>query len=214
MRWAAASLLACVACSPPDSVKVVDGWLTGYRDLDVEAVVANTWAGDKALVRKSVEAVKNEPRSGPALALPPLPLSFEIIEIEKKPAPDRHIILTKVKMKNPLPYEAEKVGQDLGDFPRTRSQRRRFLSVRDGDDWGVKLDLAAVMKRSAFVDAFTAHLESRRFEDAERMLSAVPPLPDEANVHPKDRLIPTLEAELKKARSRRVRTSSTSTTTR
>ncbi len=202
------------ACTPPPSVQAVDRFLTAYANEDVDGMVAATWPGDRALMRDCAEAVKTAPTSTLALALPPLPLSHEVVEIEDKPSADRHVVLVRVKMKNPLAYEAKRVGQDLGDFPRTRTQRRRFLSIREEGRWGVKLDLAAVMRRAEFVAAFSKLVSAKRFEDAERMLAEVPPSPDEANAQrKKDRLATALEEELADARKRlKVKTSSTSTT--
>ncbi len=208
-----ALLALAAACTPPPSVKAVDTFLTAYANKDADAMAAATWPGDRALVRDCLAALETSPTSTLALALPPFPLSHEVIEIEDKPAEDRHVVLVRVTMKNPLAYEAKRVGQDLGDFPKTRNQRRRFLSVREGDRWGVKLDLAAVLRRAEFVAEFTRLLTAKDFAAAEALLAEAPPPPDEANAQlRKDRLVTDLEAELAETKRRlKVKTSSTST---
>lgn len=206
----AAGALLLAACSPPPSVKAVDRWLDGYAAADSALVVANTWPGDRALVARCLAAVKQTPTSSLALALPPLPLSHEILELEDKPTDDRHIVLTKVTSKNPLPYEAERVGQQLGDIPKTRSHLRRFLAVRTEEGWGVKLDLATVLRRAAFAERFIAQLEAGDIANAEASLADVPPPPDEANALKRsDRLVETLREELATAKKRRTKTSTT-----
>lgn len=210
------ALVALAACTPPPSVQAVDRFLTAYGDNDVDAMAAAAWPGDRALVRDCMAALQTAPTSTLALALPPRPVSHEILEVEDKPAEDRQIVLVMVTMKNPLAYEAKRVGQDLGDFPKTRKQRRRFLAVREGDAWGVKLDLAAVLRRAEFVERFTRLVSAKDYDGAEALLAEAPPPPDEAEARMrKDRLVPDLEAELAEAMKRaKVKTSSTSTTAR
>ena len=188
------------ACQPPSSVQAVDRWLTAYAAADVETMVAHTAADDREYVRRAMTT--DSKTSSLALALPPPPLSHEILEIERKDGPTRHVVLCRVKMKNPLPYMSEKVGQDL-KIPKTRTRRRRFLSVRGPDGrWGVKLDLRQVLARTRFVRDFREALRQRNFVHAEAMLTSVPASPDEANVQSsKDRLAATLAADLRAATS-------------
>ncbi len=190
-------LVGLIACQPPPSVQAVDRWLTAYADGDVDAMVANTAPADRALVRQAMASPSTT--SSLALALPPRPLSHELIEIESK-APGRHVVLTRVEMKNPLPFMSERVGQRL-EIPKTRNRRRRFLSVQASDGpWGVQLDLAQVIKRTAFVRRFQAAVASGDLKGAEAMLDNVPAPPDEANaLSKKDRLADTLRQSLKEA---------------
>ena len=160
-------------------------------------MVSNTVVADRALVREAMAAPSST--SSLALALPPRPLSHELLEIESK-APGRHVVLTRIEMKNPLPFMSERVGQRL-EIPKTRNRRRRFLSVRSTEGrWGVQLDLAQVVKRTEFVRRFQAMVASGDLTAAEAMLEAVPAPPDEANaLSKKDRLADTLREALKDA---------------
>ncbi|MEM7678381.1 MAG: hypothetical protein AAF449_20505 [Myxococcota bacterium] len=200
------------ACTPPPSVQAVDGWLSAYAQGDVERMLAHTTPDDRNLLR---EAMSPTTTSSLALILPPRPLSHELLEIEKKSSDgSRHIVLCRVKMKNPLAFMSEKVGQQL-EIPRARTRRRRFLSVEGADGrWGVKLDLAQVLARARFVQRFEQRLRARRFDDAQRMLSQIPRPPDEANVQrTKDRLEERLRAKLKTAQASSHRGTKTSTLT-
>ena len=135
-----------------------------------------------------------------ALALPPRPIGHELLEIESKSA-GRHVVLTRISMKNPLPFMSEKVGQRL-PIPKTRTRRRRFLSVRQANgEWGVQLDLEQVMKRTDFVRRFQRAVGRGDFTHAEALLEQVPSPPDEANAQSKkDRLPATLSRVLAEAR--------------
>lgn len=190
--------LSLSACRPA-SVEAVHGWLTAYGAEDVDAMVAHTWSGDRDLVRDAMAATRT---STLGMALPPRPLAFELIEIEDK-APGRHTVLARVEMKNPLAYVAEKVGQDLPDVPKRRPEQRRFLSVQEGETWGVKLDLAAAVRRVEFAAEVQRLIDRRRFDEAEARLKDVPPPPDEANALKRsDRLSETLQARLARGRTR------------
>lgn len=195
-------LVACVACSPPPSVRAVDQWLSAYAAGDVETMIANTTPADRALVREAMAAAARSKTSSLALALPPQPIRHELLEIEKKSADGRRqVVLCRVTTKNPLPYMSERVGQPL-DIPKTRTRRRRFLSIR-GDDgqWGLKLDLERVIARTAFVERFRATLARRDYVAAERLLDEIPAPPDEANAQRRaDRLRASLREALAKAR--------------
>jgi len=192
------ALVALTACEPPGSVQSVQGWLDAYIVSDVEGMVSHTWFADQSLLRDALSTKT----SSLALFLPPQPLSYELLEIEKKSADgNRHVVLCRVTMKNPLAFMSEKVGQKL-DIPKTRTRRRRFLSVRGPDGhWGVKLDLPRVLARTRFIHRFERALRARRFDTAERLLENVPPPPDEANAQQsKDRLRKKLQTQLAAAR--------------
>lgn len=147
---AAAALIAgtLAACSPPPAVQAVDAWLAGYAKGDVEAVVAQSIDADRALVRAALAELDQVPTGTLAMALPPRPLSHEILEIESKDeAAGRWVVLAKLTLKNPLPYMSERVGHVLPDMPKTREHKRRFLAVRTDAGWRVKLDLERVAER-------------------------------------------------------------------
>ena len=190
-----------VGCQPPPSVQAVDSWLTAYAAGDVDGMVEHTVSKDRALVRQAM--AETSITSSLALVLPPRPMSHELMEIESK-APDRHVVLTKVTTKNPLPFMSERVGQDL-NIPKTRTRFRRFLSVRGSQGpWQVQLDLPQVLERTRFVRRFQNAVARGAFEEAKKMLEAIPRPPDEANAQSKkDRLEQTLTAALQAARDRR-----------
>lgn len=193
--------LMLVACDPPPSVQAVDAWLTAYAIDDVQEMADNTVPADRDLLR---QALGSAPTSTLALALPARPLSHEILEIERKEdAGRRHIVLCKVTAKNPLASMSKRVGHNL-DIPRTRTHRRRFLSVRGPDGrWGVKLDLAQVVARAQLVQRFNEALARRAYDRAAALLQDIPAPPDEANAQRKqDRLKTTLQARLEAARRR------------
>ncbi|MBK8010885.1 MAG: hypothetical protein IPK13_06015 [Deltaproteobacteria bacterium] len=201
-RWiAAVGLLGLTACMPP-SMRTVDDWLTAFEANDSATMVANTVPQDRALVAEALEALRLSASSTLALALPPQPLSHRIIDIEAKESDDRHRISVEVTLRNPLPFNSERVGQSL-DIPRIRSHLRRFLVVRQDGHWGVKLDLAATLERARFVAEFEQHLSRAAFDAAEAMLLHIPEPPDEANaLKTVDRLETTLREDLKQARHR------------
>lgn len=181
-----------VACSPPPSVQTVDTWLTAYAQGDVETMVAQTWSGDRDLVRTAMAELELSSTTTLAMALPPRPTKHELVELEHK-APGRHTVLTVITMKNPLAFVAKKVGQDLPGVPETRPERRRFLAVQEGETWGVKLDLSAALARVQFVRDFERALKAQDLPTAQVMLQEVPAPPDEANALTKrDRLKDTL----------------------
>ena len=195
------SLVGAGACSPPPSVRAVDEWLSAYAEGDIDRMVENTTPADRARVRSAMAALERSATSSLALTLPPRPLSHELVEIEKKSDNGRrHVVLCRVTYKNPLPYMSEKVGQDL-PIPKTRTRRRRFLSVRQDGRWGVKLDLDRVVRRADFVERFQTALRRRDYSAAEAMLQAVPAPPDEANAQrTKDRLATTLREQFEAAK--------------
>ena len=200
-----APLMGMVAtgCMPP-SVEAVDGWLSGYAAGDAERVARHTHPSDRALVREALAQLERSPTGTLALALPARPLGHEIVEIEAKDeAAGRHVVLALVTTKNPLPFASERVGQILEDFPKTRTHRRRFLAVRDGASWGVKLDLARVAARAERAAAVQEALGRGAREAGARRREVVPAPP----AHPhaprgEDRLAKTLREELEAARRR------------
>ena len=201
-RTAAAGLLMLAAGCKPPSVAAVDQWLDAYAQDDAERMVAHTWSRDRALVGDALVALRTAPTSTLALALPPRPVSYELLEIEDK-EPGRHVVLTNIVMKNPLAYASERVGHVLPDVPKTRPEQRRFLAVEEGERWGVKLDLAAAVARVDFVAAFERRLAARDLAGAAAMLEAVPTPPDEANaLRSHDRLAEALQERLQEARDR------------
>ncbi|MCB9655914.1 MAG: hypothetical protein H6729_17445 [Deltaproteobacteria bacterium] len=183
-------------------MRAVDEWLTAFEANDSATMVANTVSQDQALVADALDALRLSTTATLALALPPRPLSHRMIDIEAKESDDRHRISVEVTLRNPLPFNSERVGQSL-DIPRVRSHLRQFLVVRQDDRWGVKLDLAATLARARFVDAFEQHLSRAEFDAAEAMLQHIPKPPDEANaLKTVDRLETTLRDDLKEARRR------------
>lgn len=201
VRFLAPLLLGCLACEVPPPRRAVDAWLTAYTAGDRPTMLAHTATADRALVAAALTAQAEDPTASLALALPPRPLSHEVLDREQG-GDDRQIFLTRLVLKNPLPYAGEKVGQPLPQIPRTRGQWRRFLLVREGKAWRVSLDLKRVMERTAFVTRFLGALERRDFDEAEALLRSVPPPPDvpESQVN-KDRLPRVLGAELASARA-------------
>ncbi|MCB9652144.1 MAG: hypothetical protein H6730_36915 [Deltaproteobacteria bacterium] len=198
---ALAVLVLAAGCKPP-SVVALDQWLDAYGQDDTERMVANTWSGDRPVLREALEALRTAPTSTLAMALPPRPLSYELVEIETK-APGRQVVLTTITMKNPMAYASERVGHVLPDIPKTRPERRRFLMIQEGEAWGVKLDLAAAVARVDFAAAFERRLAARDLAGAAKMLEAVPPPPDEANaMKSHDRLAEALQERLQKAEAR------------
>lgn len=193
--------MLAAGCKPP-SVAAVDQWLDAYGQDDAERMVAHTWSGDQALVRDALAALRTAPTSTLALALPPRPVSYELLEIEKK-SPGRQVVLATIVMKNPLAYSSERVGHVLPDVPRTRPEQRRFLAVEEGERWGVKLDLAAAVARVDFVATFERRIAARDLAGAAQMLESVPTPPDEANaIRSHDRLAEALQERLQSARAR------------
>jgi hypothetical protein len=194
-------VLAICACKPP-AVIAVDEWLDGYAAGDAERVVSHTYSEDRELVRAALEQLKTVSTGTLALALPPQPLSHQIVEIESKDNDrGRWIILTKTTLKNPLAVTSKRVGNELQDMPMTRDQRRRFLVIKEGEQWGIKLDLRRVVARDEFVARFEQQVDAHQLDAAEAMLAAVPPPPDEANaLHKSDRLVESLRERLAKAR--------------
>lgn len=198
----ALGLLVAAGCRPA-SVEAVHQWLTAYGADDGPTMLANTWPEDRPLLEQALEDLRTNPTSTLAMALPPRPLEHELVEIEEK-APGRHTVLTVIQMKNPLPYVSEKVGQQLPNVPKRRPERRRFLSVKTGDTWGVKLDLAAAVARVEFVAAFERALEAGELPRAKAMLQKVPAPPDEANaLRTRDRLKEALEQRLSEIEAKR-----------
>lgn len=197
-------LLAGAGCRPA-SVEAVHQWLLAYAQDDAEAMMTHTWSQDRALVGQAMADLRTNPTSTLALALPPRPIEHELVEIENKEA-GRHTVLTRIQMKNPLPFVSKKVGQELPNVPKVRSERRRFLSVQEGETWGVKLDLEAGLARVAFVSRFERALTRRGLTDAEAMLEAVPTPPDEANaLRTRDRLKEALTERLEEVRAHRAK---------
>lgn len=195
-------VFAFVACKPP-AVTALDQWLTAYEKNDVEHVVERTWSGDRELMRAALTELTElatVPTGTLAIALPPRPLSHEVIEVESKSDDgSRWTVLVKTTLKNPLPYASERVGHVLENMPKTRDQQRRYFLIDESGSWGVKLDLAHTIERAKFVGEFQKKLSARDYDAAEKMLENVPPPPDEANAQKKaDRLIDTLKSELDK----------------
>lgn len=194
----------------PPSVKAVDEFLQGYAAGDVDRVVANTWSGDRALVEAALREQTDNPNGPLAILLPPKPIEHEILEIADKESDTRQVILAMVRMKNPLPYASKRVGQPLPDIPKTRSAHRRFLSIREGERWGVKLDLAAVEARARFAERMLDLTSTWKLDEAEALLSKAPPPPDDPNaLSNEDRLVEDLRAEIETKRKRRAKTSTT-----
>lgn len=190
------------ACTPPPSVEAVDKWLTAYADHDVETMLRYTWSGDRERLQAAMQELALTTTGTLAMALPSKPISHELVELEKK-APGRHTVLTVIKMKNPLAYTSKKIGHALPDVPMTRPERRRFLSVQEGESWGVKLDLDAALARVYFVAEFERKMTARGYAGAEALLTHVPMPPDEANaLRTKDRLEITLSHRLAVAKAK------------
>lgn len=203
-----AGMLASVTGCMPPSVKVVDTWLTAYASENADQMVSATHPEDRALLQRALSAQQDDPTSMLAMLLPTKPLSHEMLEIESK-EPGRHVVLTKIDMKNPLAFSAKRVGHDMPDIPKQRSERRRFLSIETKEAWGVKLDLQKALRRMEFAAEFQEALRRRDYKTAQSMLTAVPPPPDEANALRKtDRLKENLEQTLKE--KLRVKTSTAS----
>jgi hypothetical protein len=194
-------LSTTAACMPPP-VKAVDSWLTAYEKGDVEAMLANTVAADRALVKKALEAGTSSKASDLELAMPTKPKEHEIKEIDSKdPDGQWQVVIAKVTMTNPLPAVSKKIGQNLEGIPEQRSQWRKFKAVKEGDTWGVRLDLAAVIARTEFVTKFQKLLERGKVDEAEKLLESVPPPPDDPNAQKTaDRLKDALAADLKARR--------------
>ncbi len=186
----------------PGSVKAVDTWLDAYTRGQDQAVVAATTLADQSFVKKALEEQKSDPSGAFALLLPPKPISYEIIEIDREESDVRHVVLTRLRSKNPLPFSSKRVGQVLDKIPKTRSRYRKFLAVKKKGRWGVQLDLASVQARARFARRFGALLEQRKFAQAEAMLSEVPKPPDEPNAVTKtDHLLETLRKDLEKTKA-------------
>jgi hypothetical protein len=196
-------LFVAPACKPA-AVVAADEWLTAYAAEDTERLIARTWSGDRELVRAALAELATVPTGTLATSLPPRPTKHELLEVESKSDDGtRWVVLAKTTLKNPLPFASERVGHVLENMPKTREQRRKLLVVREGESWGVKLDLARTVERAKFVGEFLRVLAARDFEGAEKMLANVPPPPDEANALKKsDRLVDTLKAELEKAKKK------------
>lgn len=194
----------------PDSVQAVDNWLQGLETGDAEAVVRWSHPGDQALMRQGLaDRAGDAPTSLVALALPPAPLEHYFVEIaEKSPDGTRHVVLTELTLKNPLPYASKRVGQELKGIPKTRKLTTRFLLVRVPEvGWRVKLDLPGVLARAEFAEAVQKALSEARWADAAALLEDVPPPPDDPNALTRtDRLAETLSAELE-SRLARAKTS-------
>jgi hypothetical protein len=187
------------ACMPPP-VKAVDRWLTAYEQGDLPTMLANTAAADRPWVEKAMATQTSSPTSELSLALPAKPIEHEVLEIESKAEDGAwQIVLVKVTMKNPLPSSSKKVGQNLEGIPETRSQWRKFKAVKEGESYGVKLDLAQVVARSEFAAKFMQLLIEGGLNEAERMLASVPPPPDDPNAQKgADRMQDGLRADLEK----------------
>jgi hypothetical protein len=199
--WIAACAAGATACKPP-AVEALDQWLIAYEQDDVERVVDRTWSGDRELMRAAMIELRTAATGTLAIALPPRPQSHELIEVDSKSDDgERWVVLVKTTLKNPLPFASERVGHVLENMPKTREQRRKYLMIREGERWGVKLDLAPTIERAKFVTKFQRALSRRDFSGAEEMLANIPPPPDEANAQKtKDRLAESLKAELEKAK--------------
>ncbi len=203
-RFSLALLLTMAACTPtpPPSVQAVDKWLTAYADHDVETMLRYTWSGDKKALRAAMQELALTTTGTLAMTLPSKPLTHELVEIERK-EPGRHTVLTVIEMKNPLAYTSKKIGHPLPNVPMTRPERRRFLSVQEGQNWGVKLDLEAALARVYFVAKFERKMAVWDYTGAEALLNTVPKPPDEANVlRTKDRLEITLGHRLELAKAK------------
>lgn len=205
MRSSTLALFAvfAVSCKPP-AVVALDQWLLAYRNDEVEKMVAATWSGDRELLRAAMLELREVPTGTLASSLPPRPLEHEVLDVDSKSDDgDRWVLLAKTTLKNPLPFASEKVGHVLEGMPKTRDQRRKYLLVREGEAWGVKLDLQRTVERAKFVVAFQNLVARGRFDEAEQLLGKIPESPDEANAQKKtDRLQETLRADLNKARRR------------
>jgi len=188
----------------PPSVKAVDELLKGLEQSDPDRAAAAVHPDDQAILRKGMAA---ETRTAlEALAIPPKPLEHEMVEIAKKEA-DHHVVVADLKLENPLPFSAERVGQSMPDMPKTRPLTMRFRSERlDDGRWAVRLDLPATLARSRFVQDFQDTLRSGDLEKAEAMLAQIPPPPRTAQAQKEaDRLEASLRGALKKARDRKQR---------
>jgi hypothetical protein len=200
MRHAGAAVLVAICGCMPPSVKAVDDWLIAYAAGDVDGTVAKSASQDRELVKAALLEQASDANGPAAMLLPPKPIRHEILEIAEKESDDRHVVLAKVTAKNPLPFASERVGQVLADIPKSRSFERKFLALREGETWVVKLDLPAVKARAEFASAFFEALAKKDFEVARSMLTHVPPPPDDPNaLATKDRMSEELQQELKKA---------------
>jgi hypothetical protein len=210
MRFAAAMTLAALASCMPPSVKAVDDFLAGYEAGDDARVLEVAWPNDRPILRSALEEARTDPNGPRAMLLPPRPIGHDILDILRKESDARHVVLTRITMKNPLPFAGERIGQNL-EIPKTRPLERRFLSVREGERWYVKLDLAAVEARASFAEETLRMIGARRLDEAEAKLASVPAPPDDPNAqHGADRLVSDLRKEIADRR-KRVKTSSTST---
>lgn len=183
----------------PPSVKVVDELLTGLETEDVERAVNAVHPDDRALLRKGMSASSRTELE--ALAIPPRPLEHEMVEIADKQA-DHHVVVADLKLKNPLPFASERMGQEMPDMPKTRPLTLRFRAEKlPNGDWAVRLDLPATLARSQFVQRFQTALDEGRLDDAEAMLSQIPPSPvtPQAQIDA-DRLAESLLEELESVR--------------
>lgn len=196
-----AGVASIAGCMPPPA-RVVDEWLAGFAAGDSQRVLAATRPEDRELLGAALAELEHTPTGTLAMSLPPRPVSHELVEVESKDdARGRWVIATKMTLKNPLPYVSKRVGQLLDDIPKTREQRRRFLVVRTGTEWGVQLDLARVRERFLYASRFASLLDREAYAEAEAMLAELPPPPDEANALAKtDRLGEVLALELAKAK--------------
>ena len=183
----------------PPSVKAVDELLFAFETDDTERAVAAAWSKDRELLRKAMEERKKDPNGKLALLLPPKPVEHEILEIAKKEE-GRQVIIAMVRMKNPLPFASERVGQKLPYVPKTRSEHRRFLAIKEGERWGAKLDLEAIKKRTEFAEQILDLIAKKDLDEAEALLKSAPPPPDEPNAQKKDRLVEQLQADIAKWR--------------
>lgn len=201
---ASAATSACM----PDSVQAVDAWLSGLEAGDTQQVVRWSHPEDRELVAQGLHDRATDPTSTAALALPPTPIDHYFVGIDhKSPDGTRHVVQTELTLKNPLPFASEKVGQKLEGIPETRKLTRRFLSVRTEEGWRVQLDLPAVVARARFAEAFQAALDEARWADAQAMLDAVPPPPDDPeSQRSTDRMAQALAAALAEAQKTRTST--------
>lgn len=208
--------LSLAACSPPPAVQTVDAWLAGYAKGDVEAVVAQSVDTDRALVRAGLAELEQVPTGTLAMALPPRPLSHEILEIESKDdEAGRWVVLAKLTLKNPLPYMSERVGHVLPEMPKTREHKRRFLAVRTDEGWRVKLDLERVAERQVIALRLERAFARGALDEARAAIASLPPPPDDGNgTRRSDRLKETFEAELARREKARTATTTTATTSR
>lgn len=185
----------------PPPVRTVDLWLQAYAEDDRPRLEQLTVPDDRLYLSAALDANRDDILSG---TLPTRPLSYEIDEIIEK-QPQRWIVALKLRVPNPLPFSAERIGESLSGIPETRIARQRLLVVRlpGSDQWGVQLDLEQVVKRARYGEEVLKLLGDGALARAGAMLAeGVPAPPDNGISAAPDHLKEELGAYVAKARRR------------